>query len=386
MEIYRNFTKQTEFVVGYLSIARQYEHQTRVEVPKLKHAPVNLGRQLEDYLKDPDFEANRRQYLAEQASKVKFKVSSGKNNRSASKTRAAAGRSFPDAKPSPDVPKATPQPAAPATKPPASDLIDFFGSIEPQQAMQQGQYPAGNFQHQNIQQTGYMPAQNGVQQAQSAMLDQNGFSIQQVQQPVQQNFTGAGFGGYSPQAYQTGNTMTLNQDPSAMFNSTSPVPQQQLLPVQPQNTNPFRQSVFASSQPNGIVSPQLSPPVRQSTNPFAQSMNPPVTSPYLQSPSLDQSTANFQSLQIQSPHQSPPPLVPSATGTNPFAKRPQTAGNIGLAPQATGNTNPFRQSQFVNHATGMGWQSNQGVMGGGLDQVETMPVFPRPGQQSAWNQ
>ena len=69
MEIYKNFTKQTDFVVGYLNTARQYEHQTRVEVPKLKHAPVNLGKQLEDYLMDPDFEINRRQYLAEQESK-----------------------------------------------------------------------------------------------------------------------------------------------------------------------------------------------------------------------------------------------------------------------------------------------------------------------------
>ncbi len=64
--IYLDFTKQTENVVSYLSTARQYQHQTRVEVPKLKHAPTNLGKQLEDYLADPDFEINRRQYLAEQ--------------------------------------------------------------------------------------------------------------------------------------------------------------------------------------------------------------------------------------------------------------------------------------------------------------------------------
>src|SRR5690242_8999101 len=65
MSIYRTFTRQTDYVVQYLSVARQYEHHTRVEVPKLRHAPVNLGRQLEDYLKDPDFEVHRRQYLAE---------------------------------------------------------------------------------------------------------------------------------------------------------------------------------------------------------------------------------------------------------------------------------------------------------------------------------
>jgi hypothetical protein len=77
-----------------------------------------------------------------------------------------------------------------------------------------------------------------------------------------------------------------------------------------------------------------------------------------------------------------------ATGTNPFAKnlamnaaaqRPQTSA--GLMPQPTGSTNPFRQSQFVNTATGSGWQNNQQPIGGGLDNVETIPVFPRPAQQ-----
>src|SRR4051812_10439985 len=101
MEIYKNFTKQTDFVVAYLSTARQYEHQTRVEVPKLKHAPVNLGKQLEDYLMDPDFEINRRQYIAEQESK-KGRGTNGASkpfamsSKSESESRAAIGRSFPD--------------------------------------------------------------------------------------------------------------------------------------------------------------------------------------------------------------------------------------------------------------------------------------------------
>lgn len=34
MEVYRNFTRQTDQVVQYLSVARQYEHHTRVEVPQ----------------------------------------------------------------------------------------------------------------------------------------------------------------------------------------------------------------------------------------------------------------------------------------------------------------------------------------------------------------
>src|ERR1700760_227976 len=71
LEIYRTFTRQTDYVVQYLSSARLHEHHTRVEIPKLKHAPVNLSRQLEEYIKDPDFEVHRRQYLAEQDAKKK---------------------------------------------------------------------------------------------------------------------------------------------------------------------------------------------------------------------------------------------------------------------------------------------------------------------------
>jgi hypothetical protein len=50
---------------------------------------------------------------------------------------------------------------------------------------------------------------------------------------------------------------------------------------------------------------------------------------------------------------------------------------------ATGSTNPFRQSAFVNNQTGQGWQnSNAGTIGGmNMDAVPTTNVFPRPGQQ-----
>lgn len=58
----------------------------------------------------------------------------------------------------------------------------------------------------------------------------------------------------------------------------------------------------------------------------------------------------------------------------------------GLLPQPTGVTNPFRQGAFVNHATGMGWQHNQQPIGGGIEQLATVPVFPRPAQQTPWQQ
>jgi hypothetical protein len=97
----------------------------------------------------------------------------------------------------------------------------------------------------------------------------------------------------------------------------------------------------------------------------------------------------FASMQQQQPLQ---PLQPAPTGTNPFARQPSpqsaTSAQGGLTVNATGSTNPFRQSAFVNQQTGQGWQNagSQGTMGGmSLDQLPTTSVFPRPGQQQHQN-
>lgn len=405
MEIYKNFTKQTDFVVAYLSTARQYEHQTRVEVPKLKHAPVNLGKQLEDYLMDPDFEINRRQYLAEQESKKgkggangasKFIATSSKSE---SESRAATGRSFPDTAPS------TSKPAQPA-KGPDPDLIDFFDSIEqnqqpmatqpgmqqaapqfnngaPFQTSQAPQYQLNGF---NAQPTGFQTPGQFQQQPFNT-----GFGGPQQPQQTQTNFTGAGFGGYTPQPpFQPGNLSTIPQESAASFQPQGPHQIGNMQTGSQQSTNPFRQSIMMTN-PTGMPGPSFpaSPPItspmtRQSTNPFAKS-SAPISQPF--SPPPDQ-----QFLQQQQQQQTAAPLRQMATGTNPFAKnvsmnsaqRPQTSA--GLVPQPIGNTNPFRQSQFVNTATGAGWQNNQQPIGGGLDTLDTVPVFPRPAQQQAWQQ
>lgn len=433
LEIYKNFTKQTDFVVQYLSVARQYEHQTRVEVPKLKHAPVNLGKQLEDYLVDPDFEINRRQYLAEQDSK---KGRGGANGTSKpfgmttkeTEPKATAGRAFQD---STERPASKPLPA----KGPDPDLIDFFDSIEqnqqpmatqpgqqqlgqlpqfnngaPFQMPQPQQFPQNGFSPQQQQQTGFQnPTQFTPQQQQpfntgfapqqqiqqpSQMQQPQAMQSPQIQQPpqIQTNFTGTGFGGYTPQpSFQPGNLSSIPQESAASFQQQGQ--QQGLAPMQTgaQTTNPFRQSMLMSN-PTGMPGPSFpaSPPItspmnRQNTNPFAKSISPPgPQQPF--SPPPDQTFQQQQQQPIAAP------LQAMQTGTNPFARnmamnatpaqRPQTAG--GLVPQPTGNTNPFRQSQFVNTATGTGWQHGQQTMGGGLDSLETVPVFPRPAQQQAW--
>lgn len=412
MGIYRSFTRQTDYVVQYLTVARQYEHHTRVEVPKLKHAPVNLGRQLEEYLKDPDFEIHRRQYLAELDAKNSKGGSGGTSSRlfkneptlKSSSAKASSGAN--------GFQQASSKPAPPA-KGPDPDLIDFFDSIEQNQTpmavqpqaqvpVQTGMTPWGNspFQMQPtglVQPNGFAPQPTGFPNNSPFQQQNTGAFVQQQQanQQLQPNFTGAGFGGFSSQpSFQPSSLTPIPQNTVASFQTGAP---QNLQPLQTgqQTTNPFRQSMLLTGQANSpfsATSPQQQrPSTSQSTNPFARS------SPQAAQPFAAPAAASNSPFQTQAPQQ-PAPLQAMATGTNPFAKnfgapqqqvqqeqRPVTAG--ALAPQPTGSTNPFRQSAFVNHATGLGWQhGNQQPIGGGLDQLETVPVFPRPSQQTPWQQ
>jgi hypothetical protein len=441
LNIYRTFVKQTEAVVQYLSIARMHEHSTRLEIPKIKHAPTSLAASLEEYLHDKDFEVNRRQYLAEREAKR----TGGKSTN---------GTSKPSSEPKATAPKATTAsaPTTAATKPASSvPLIDLFESIsDNQQTMQTTaqpqlqQYP----QQAGFQQPGFPVSQGtamGVPQQQQAFSPQYGqgtnpFAQMQQQQPQPQpqqppqvpaQFTGAGFGGYAPQPFLPQNSSI----PSIPQNGASPFPSQpqqlqdiagmpqtlhglptiaEPLQAQQTSTNPFRQSTLSPTGLGPTEPKMLSNPTglsRSPTNPFArhntglqqqaQSPTGMSSSPFstLQSIQETQSSSPFapqqQQQQFQSqqqPFMSQQPqqsLQPTPTGTNPFARNtspsqatPPPQG--GLTVHATGSTNPFRQSAFVNQQTGQGWQhGNQGTLGGvSLDQVPTQSVFPRPGQQT----
>lgn len=413
MAIYRKFTKQTDYVVQYLSVARQHEHHTRVEVPKLKHAPVNLGRQLEEYLHDPDFEVHRRQYLAEQDVKKIGGGSSSKQGglgkkKSSDFPAPASNNPFPQmgaTSTGNNAPESKPQ----ANKGPDPDLIDFFDSIEQNQTpMNMNPQPQPQPQPFQQQPTGMQFQQNGFAAQPTGFASNSpyqqpqqtgGFMQQQPQIQLQPDFTGAGFGGFTPQqpGFQQNSLSPIPQD--SMANFTNAVPQQQpaqtgspqgLQPMQTGSTNPFRQSMLMAQQ-TGLPSSNTGNVNRQSTNPFARSSPQQNTSPFAQN-----SNSPFQTPPPQQPQQQAAPMQATPTGTNPFARnaavqpavqesRPQTAG-ASLAPQATGTTNPFRQSAFVNHNTGQGWQANQQPVGGGFDQIPTVPVFPRPAQQAPWQQ
>lgn len=390
LAIYKMFTKQTEEVVQFLGVARHFQSSTRLEIPKLKHASTDLARLLEDDLNDPDFDLRRREYLAQKGLKQKD------GGRHLPSVATASASSQPKSTPNPPT-----QPERP--KPPPSDLIDFFDSIEQkQQPMAQSnpmQYQQTGFQQQ-LQQAFY-PQQTGYQQPQVTGYGQpnhygGGFPQQLQQQvtgqpfgqppaqPLQATPTGAGFGGYTAQPQPYGYQSNLAPIPQ---NGVSQFPSQQQPPMQNQQqqqppstpTNPFRQSMMLN-QTTGGAAPPPAPLQRQNTNPFAKrlSMAQPNPGPPEHVPQFP------PNLQAQQQQQSPQPLQPQRTGTNPFARSssvsPQPPAAAPLRPNPTGSTNPFRQSQFVNQQTGQGWQSGgqHGTMGG-LEQLDTVPIFPRPG-------
>lgn len=424
LTIYKNFSKQTNQVVDYLSTARTYENATRLEIPKLKHAPTSLTSSLEEYLNDPDFEINRRQYLAQQEAKKGRKNVSNANGESSSGWKPAPNKK-PEGTQNFQPPSGPPPPPAkPEPKGPAPDLIDLFDSIEQnQQPMAiQSQPPSSNFQSgpqlfqpQQSQQGFPQPQsfnQNGQLQQQTndpfGNLNGNPFGPPQSQQTVQQNFTAAGYNSFTQQQQQPYSQQSNALDFSSPFQQQPQ--QQQQFPFatgqQAQSTNPFRQSVMpqnTSTAPTLMNAPPLpTSPTYQSTNPFArnlssqssgqpnqntpfgspppQSQSTPFTSPSLQPQSTPFTSQNPQP-QISSYAPQAQPLQPQHTGTNPFARTTQQTHQTPapLVPATTGSTNPFRQSTFPKQQTGQGWQAGQGSMGG-LEHLETVPVFPRPGQ------
>lgn len=422
LKIYKTFSKQTDHVVQFLSVARQHENATRLEIPKLKHAPTSLTSSLEEYLNDPDFDVNRRQYLAQQEAK--------KEGKAVAKTPMNSKAATQKQVPSKDLPE--PKAVAPAQrqepKGPAPDLIDFFDSIEQNQqpmVTQPQQLPAfqtgAQFSQPSQSSTFFPPAQAHFPQHGQPQQQTGGFTNpygqmqHQIQPPVQPDYGGAGKGEYSQQQQPYGQSNQFN--PQQQVNASEGYLQQQQPqqtfstgPVSQQSTNPFRQSLMptgSSASPFANSTSVSSPLGRQGTNPFARSTPPANRSQnmsFTSPPPPQQASQPFgqqapqafpQQPVLSYPQQAPQPfpqqpsqpMQPHRTGTNPFARNlsPPTSQNSTpppLLPNVTGSTNPFRQSTFINQQTGQGWQSNQATMGG-LEQLDTVPIFPRPGQPQA---
>lgn len=399
--IYKTFTKQTNMVVEFLSTARQYENATRLEIPKLKHAPTSLTSSLEEYLNDQDFEVNRRQYLAQQeAKKSGKKTGNGATSPSERPTKGpmnkgGLGSNFPESR--------TVQAAPPERRPsgPAPDLIDFFASIEtnqqPMASAPQQQHQVPNFgvgpqyqQQQQLQQTGVFPQQNNhLTQNGQQPQSQNGGAFGSGNpfgqpQTLQQDFTGPGYGGYSQQPFtqqqnafstipipengvshfqqQQDAFSSMPQNTDSQFPqpqqsiSTGPQPfrpgQQSFSPPQRSMTtgssNPFRQSTMLTGA--SMISYSNTPPVAslispQSTNPFARNINGQSTAQTQMSPFASQPPSG-------SPFTSPPPQQQQAQNTPFISPPPQTQltqqqpASAPMTPQKTG-TNPFARNNTL---------------------------------------
>src|SRR5579871_3301585 len=384
LNIYKRFVKQTEQVISFLSVARHYEHATRVEVPRMKHAPTNLIKNLEEHLNDSEFEQNRRHFIAEKEAKKMGKKINGTSSKPPSEVKPPTTRtnntSFPDPKPT------TSQVSS--SKAPADDLIDIFGSIE-QTPMAQPQYQTTG--RVSAQATGFVapqynfPLQNtDTQQPFVAANGQNTnpfAQMQQSQQPQNQTiFAGGGFGGFTPQPQQqqqqqqpqqisfSPNLTSIPQSNIATFQLQQQQQQQQQQPsftgspltTSPAaGTNPFRQSIMptgstistfssiSSTPTTSTIPTPVSQIARQSTNPFAKTATPPQpTQPFTSPPSQPFTSPPPQPFASQSTQQPQPasspfsqspftqtmaqvqtqttqqPSIPSSTGTNPFAKGP----------------------------------------------------------------
>ena len=424
LDIYKNFGRQTDRVVQFLNVARQHENSTRLEIPKLKHAPTGLTTALEEYLNDPNFESNRRDFLARQDAEKGKPATYGSSSKPAAKLpKDISSGALPEPKDTTSVPVVS-QARQEPSKGPAPDLIDFFESIE-QNQQPMATYPQQAPTFQNNAQPFQQPQPPGFSSAQSPFPNGGVPSQQHVGNVVPQSNPFGQYGSQAPQLTQPDTGATFGGFPQQF----SRHPQNQLAPMPQDNTsqsfnqpqqqqftgfqqsfdtgqssqqpsNPFRQqtpiATGASSSP--FPNSSASPLNRQSTNPFARSspmspMGQAQSSPFNSAPPQQPSQSFSQPSsppfsQPSSQPFSPPnsqPLQPQVTGTNPFARTMSPPSSQfftppPMMPNVTGSTNPFRQSTFVNQQSGQGWQSNHGSMGGS-EHMNTVPVFPRPGQQ-----
>ena len=407
LRIYKAFVERTNDVIEYLSEAKSLEHALRLQIPNVKHAPTGLTQALEEYLNDPDFEIHRKQYL--QSKERGLSVSAPKTSAATSKPTTT------ETKPSqPGIPfkeccltEVRPDPtnpfnsltsrqqsvvSAPAATPAQKqqNLIDFFNSIESEQtsmfptaqqqqafAQQTPVYANPSFTPTYVQPVNQYPnaaSQQPLYQPQQTFTPQQQFTT--PQSPIRPEWTGAGFGGYTPST--TASTVHIMPTiPSAQpvpaptqFASPAQVPSVGL-PVGPTGTgtNPFRASMMPSastssseqstnpfapqrsqtlpanlSQPQSFSSTQTSFSSQPQPSTFQQPFQPPsqtaFQSPLPSQPVFQQSNQSQVTFTTQT---APPTQIFAQTGTNPFARPQQLNALSHLTPQVTG-TNPFRQS------------------------------------------
>ncbi|CAN6627427.1 clathrin coat assembly protein AP180A [Trichomonascus vanleenenianus] len=396
LDIYEGFTKQTSNVVAFLKIAKHLEAATKLRVPNIRHAPTSLTQSLKDYLNDPDFEINHRQYLAEKEAQKNLSNRPATNPRQTSES-VGASRANVESKP-------------------AGDLIDLFSAgnmamqeavFDPQQATSSNQYnpflqpqqPQQPQQAQQMQQPMVVNAFTGQPMMQQQLTGQ--MMQPQFTGPPQQPYGGQSMFTNQPQftgQQQTQPQFTGQQQTQPQFTGqqqTQFTGQQQTQPqftgqqqAQPQFTGQQQAQPQLMQQPTNFNEPtQLRRANTGVGNPFRQSMLvTPTGNPFKRASTLpvlaEDQQAQLQQPQPQLQQLQPPQQQPQLqrsmslqrTGTNPFARQQPQA----LNPQSTG-ANPFRKSMFMPN-TNPNASTYQPTFGG-LESLPTVSVFPQTQQQ-----
>ncbi|KAH3687677.1 hypothetical protein WICPIJ_001347 [Wickerhamomyces pijperi] len=318
LEIYREYCLLTGRVVEYLKIAKHMEYATKVNIPTLKHAPVSLVEHLEDYLQNggPEGDKGGAKNVQSNAASASDELSKQQQQYQQQLKQQQQ-----------QLPQLQPIAVQPTTNPFFQQVQQAATAAVPMPI--QPQLTNNPFLQQQV-----IPLQLAPQQPQLQAYPTGQFSSVQASAALTPAFTGAGFGGYTPQQQQQqkpvlqhtatsvgfGNAPSL-QSPSTFAGSSSAASATQPQPLRSSQTgnNPFS-STFNESTTHTLTAIQEQP----TNNPFSVQNNTPST------------TSNPQKLLQQQ--------------TNPFA--------------LSSSANP-------NAAT----VQRQPTMGG-YENLQTTPVFP----------
>ncbi|CAL1205126.1 ANTH domain family protein [Candida parapsilosis] len=373
LKVYKKFVDQTKYVIDYLRVAKHLEYATKLHVPTIKHAPTALTSSLEEYLDDPNFEANRRQYLAEKGNK---------QNADSPKKPIFGNR---------DETKTTPQQTQQQQQQQQQQQKELSQQQLPQQTLSNGG-ASGVDRHASlvVQQT-YNPwnniaipvyaqaytqqsqvdpyqLQQQQQQEQAQQQQQAQLQAQQQQQAQQLQAQQQQQAQLQIQQQQQAQLQAQQQQEQAQQQAQQQQLQQQQQQLQQQQQHTFGHQSRLSLPPIIQGQPYQSPMHTsytgtgfggygsqttlqpQLTNPMQQPLQPQSTNPFLQ----QQQQPQYTSTQFQ--QQTPLPL--QHQNTNPFLQKAQ---QVQTAPAMQQHQQPQFTSQFTQPQMQLQSQSSPGL-------------------------
>ncbi|MBW0523891.1 hypothetical protein O181_063606 [Austropuccinia psidii MF-1] len=339
LKTYKIFCKQCERVVAYLGVAKKLQNVINVNIPNLRHAPVSLAGSLEEYLNDPNFEANRQEY------KESKRVADGKSS-------AASNNSKPTSNPTLKTPVTNPPSSSSKPNDGQKAFIDFFESIESEQQSMfnpVSMSPTSNYFQQQaslqpfaLSQTIGMPAASSVFTQPTSMTNTTSLGTASMGQALFGNLNASQPSSlhHSQPIGLTANQQLL-QPQLTGFAVGGQFPN--LIPPQITGTvNPFRQTMFSTQQ---------TPLIPQATgyNPFSQFVSNPSFNLAVNSESIPPSPWSNQAFQIDrsagamsAPPVGPPPQTETSSPvTFPLTSQSFDPSSSALKAQVTGSRNPF---------------------------------------------